>query len=54
MGGTGRVTASIPRSPNGVFALLSDIDCLHESNAHITKVLDRPDTSSPALSGWSR
>jgi uncharacterized protein YndB with AHSA1/START domain len=47
MGGTGSVTASIPRSPNDVFTFLSDIDRLPDWNGHITKVLDRPDAITP-------
>src|ERR671931_387749 len=47
MGGTGSVSGSISRSPNDVFAFLSDIDRLPDWNANITKVLDRPDAIVP-------
>lgn len=47
MGGTGSVTGSISRSPNHVFACLSDIDRLPDWNANITKVLDGPDAIIP-------
>jgi uncharacterized protein YndB with AHSA1/START domain len=47
MGGTGSVTGSIPRSPDDVFAFLSDVDRLPDWNAIMTRVVERPDTLAP-------
>lgn len=47
MGGTGNVTRTVLRSPNDVFAFLSDIDRLPDWNAIITRVVERPERLEP-------
>jgi uncharacterized protein YndB with AHSA1/START domain len=49
MGGTGSVTGIVARSPNDVFAFLIDVDRLPDWNAHISKVLHRPDAMGPGV-----
>jgi uncharacterized protein YndB with AHSA1/START domain len=49
MGGTGSVSASIPWSPDDVFAFLSDIDRLPDWNSIMTRVVERPDRIAPGI-----
>jgi uncharacterized protein YndB with AHSA1/START domain len=42
-----RITEQLPVPPQQLFALISDVDRLPEWNAHIPRIVDRPDALTP-------